>query len=640
MIWLDEEPPSDIYAECLLRTTATAGFGGGILMATFTPLQGLTELVETFLPGGTVAEFSPDAPGAKYVVMASWDDVPHLSADEKAALLAAMPPHQRAARTQGIPYLGAGVIYPVEESDITVQDFALPAYWPRGYGMDVGWNRTAAVWGAYDRSADTLYLYSMHYRGEAEPPIHAEAVKARGALLPGRIDPASRGRSQSDGQQLLQQYRRLGLRLETAPNAVEAGIYEVWTRLSTGRLRVFASLQAWFEEFRVYRRDEKGRIVKARDHGLDACVTGDTRVVTSEGLRPIASLVGRAGWARTRGGAWARFTSARLVECQVPVVRLSFTDGAVVRCTPDHQFLTASGWIRADRMRGRACYDAVTQCIQRSQWSSRLRQRFRSIATSAFICAASIFSGMAGGFIAWCSPMRPDNRFRPAGPSIIKTATGRTTASRISCCCLGDCTRRSIIAAATSAAFQLKPWKPLGPGTARSEEQPGIAPIMRQWARSSTSGFGGPATGAGAAMREWRGDAIASARMPVRRNPVSRLAWTIRNGVAWCVAECSWRIATCRHVAAREAAGVVCLDVRNAGLADVYCLTVPGPSAFAIETGLVVHNTRYLCASGVATKPAWSWLQTLVPQPKPQPRRTAFVGRRQQHTAASLGWMK
>lgn len=47
-IWLDEEPPEDIYTECLLRTMTT----GGLVCLTFTPLMGLTPLVLSFLPGG------------------------------------------------------------------------------------------------------------------------------------------------------------------------------------------------------------------------------------------------------------------------------------------------------------------------------------------------------------------------------------------------------------------------------------------------------------------------------------------------------------------------------------------------------------------------------------------------------------
>lgn len=45
-IWLDEEPPLDVYGECLIRTATTHG----IVIITFTPLDGLTETVMTFMP--------------------------------------------------------------------------------------------------------------------------------------------------------------------------------------------------------------------------------------------------------------------------------------------------------------------------------------------------------------------------------------------------------------------------------------------------------------------------------------------------------------------------------------------------------------------------------------------------------------
>ena len=48
-IWLDEEPPMDIYTECLLRTMQTSNFSGGIIMLTFTPLKGRTQLVNEFM---------------------------------------------------------------------------------------------------------------------------------------------------------------------------------------------------------------------------------------------------------------------------------------------------------------------------------------------------------------------------------------------------------------------------------------------------------------------------------------------------------------------------------------------------------------------------------------------------------------
>lgn len=47
VIWLDEEPPLAVYSECLIRTATV----NGIVMLTFTPLEGMSETVLQFMPG-------------------------------------------------------------------------------------------------------------------------------------------------------------------------------------------------------------------------------------------------------------------------------------------------------------------------------------------------------------------------------------------------------------------------------------------------------------------------------------------------------------------------------------------------------------------------------------------------------------
>ncbi len=234
---------------------------------------------------------------SKLVVGATWDDVPHLTAEQKAELWASIPPYQRDARSKGIPQLGSGAIYPVPESDIVCDPFDMPVYWPRGYGMDVGWNRTAVVWGAHDRDTDVVYLWSEHYRGQAEPSIHAAAIRARGEWMQGAIDPASRGRGQKDGEQLMENYIELGLSLSKAENGVEAGLFDVWQRLSTGRLKVFRTLQNWLAEYRLYRRDDKGAVVKTNDHLMDA-----TRYFVVSGLQ-LCTVAPDAGRRLVGGGS-------------------------------------------------------------------------------------------------------------------------------------------------------------------------------------------------------------------------------------------------------------------------------------------------------------------------------------------------
>ncbi len=92
VIWCDEEPPQDCYTEMLYRTITTQG----IIMVTFTPLQGMSAVVKGFL--------EPESPASakfKTFIQAGWRDVPHLDPAEREALMATTPPYQIAARTEG-----------------------------------------------------------------------------------------------------------------------------------------------------------------------------------------------------------------------------------------------------------------------------------------------------------------------------------------------------------------------------------------------------------------------------------------------------------------------------------------------------------------------------------------------------------
>lgn len=260
LIWDDEEPPADVYTEQVLRTMTTKG----IVIVTFTPLQGMSEVVTGFL------EPSDDAKAVKTFVQAGWKHVPHLDAAEIQAIKASTPPYQLQARTEGEPSLGAGAIYPIGDADLIVPTRAIPETWRRVYGMDVGWNRTAVIWAAEEPGTGILELYAEHYMGQGEPASHAQAIRARGEWIDGVIDPASQGGSQIDGRTLIDIYTNLGLRLNPAVNAVEAGLTEVWNLMVSGRLKVQAHLHNWLSEFRKYHRDEKGKIVKHNDHLMDA----------------------------------------------------------------------------------------------------------------------------------------------------------------------------------------------------------------------------------------------------------------------------------------------------------------------------------------------------------------------------------
>lgn len=272
VIWLDEEPRDyDIFEECLMRTMDD--IKPGIVYMTFTPLFGLSKLVMSFLKGGRFSDNgeNPSDKG-KWAIQIGWSDIPHMSEDQKAELMNSISPHLRDARTKGLPHLGAGVIYPYSEDEILIEPRDIPVYWPKAYGLDVGWNRTAAIWCAFDPDSGVYYLYSEHYMGEAVPAVHASAIKARGKWIPGVIDTAALRANELDGRCIYDQYVDEDLTLEYADKSVEAGIMKIQQLLAAGRIKVFNTLSNWIQEFRTYRRDEKsGKVAeKQEDHLMDA----------------------------------------------------------------------------------------------------------------------------------------------------------------------------------------------------------------------------------------------------------------------------------------------------------------------------------------------------------------------------------
>lgn len=263
-VWFDEEPPEDVYFEGITRTNATRG----LIRLTFTPLKGMSSVVARYL-----LEDSPD----RAVITMTIDDAEHYTPEDRARIVASYPPHEREARTKGIPSMGSGRIFPVPEEDILVDPFDVPKIWPQIIGIDFGWDHPfAACRMAWDRDNDCLYVIGEYRQREASPIIHSAAIKPWGDWIPVAWPHDGLQHDKGSGEQLAAQYRAQGLALtvdratfDDGTNGVEAGVSEMLQRMQTGRWRVFSTCSAWIEEFRLYHRDE-GLIVKERDDLLSA----------------------------------------------------------------------------------------------------------------------------------------------------------------------------------------------------------------------------------------------------------------------------------------------------------------------------------------------------------------------------------
>lgn len=274
LLIFDEEPPEDIYSECIMRTRGVKGVKEpGQVMMMFTPLKGLSDVVLRFLPNGRFPPGGehPEHP-ERYAIAVSWDDAPHLTEEDKKTMLAEMPPNERDARTKGIPALGSGRIYPLSEDDIVCKPFEIPEYYPRAYGLDFGWNNTAVLWIAQDPVTQVKYIYAEYKKGKVQDSEHAYAIKQRGEWMAGAADPSGGGR-RDDGKMRIDYYRSLGLDLYPGHNGIIAGISQVYNDFMSGMLKVFSNCHLFLDEFRIYRYDTKDPNKVARnqeDHLLDA----------------------------------------------------------------------------------------------------------------------------------------------------------------------------------------------------------------------------------------------------------------------------------------------------------------------------------------------------------------------------------
>jgi phage terminase large subunit-like protein len=273
VVWDDEEPDDYmIYSESQTRILTSKG----ILLVTFTPLRGVTDLVQHFQEGG---------PGI-YLKGANWNDAPHLSEEDKNRLASSYRTHERAARTQGIPMLGEGAVFPVPDEDITVQPFKIPDHWARIKGCDFGIDHPAAgVELAHDRDEDIVYVIGCYRKANELPPYHAAWFNKSNPMVPIAWPHDGMNREKQGGKTLADAYRdhRANMLPKSAryprapgephdkggPQPVEPIVNEALERMVTGKFKVFANQSDWFEEKRSYHRKD-GIIVARRDDILKA----------------------------------------------------------------------------------------------------------------------------------------------------------------------------------------------------------------------------------------------------------------------------------------------------------------------------------------------------------------------------------
>jgi phage terminase large subunit-like protein len=278
--YCDEEPPTEVLGEIRARLGATGGF----LFIAFTPLNGMTPLVQEF--------WSRDNPD-KFLTCLSVYDSPHYTPDKLRKLegkYSGLSEAERQARMNGIPTMGSGVVYPIDDHELYWDTIGeIPEHWERIGGPDFGRgdHPTALVWVARDPVTDIAYVYDAVKTTRNSIEQNAAIMRKRGEWIPfsyphdlmrdSGISVSTDKLKTTEGYRYKQMYEDNGItftphnaKTEEGSTRVEVGICEIRQRMLTGRLKVAKHLSEWFKEKQVYRYQEDGKPTKEKDDLLDA----------------------------------------------------------------------------------------------------------------------------------------------------------------------------------------------------------------------------------------------------------------------------------------------------------------------------------------------------------------------------------
>lgn len=273
-VWFDEEPPRDIYEECLMRVMDKRGD----IFGTMTPLKGKTFIYnEIYLNRRNNPEI--------WCETMCWEDNPFLSRREAALLESALDENALDARKYGKFSDGAGLVYPeFDESVHVIAPFKVPAEWQDVISIDPGLNNPlSAHWYCVDWDGN-VYVVAEHFEAGRDVDYHAEKIleisrglgwksDTRGRVR-ALIDSAANQRTLASSKSVTELFYERGILADPQVDKdMFAGIARVKSYLKrgngTGNLYIFSCCVNMIEEFKGYFWGSGDLPVKRDDHCMD-----------------------------------------------------------------------------------------------------------------------------------------------------------------------------------------------------------------------------------------------------------------------------------------------------------------------------------------------------------------------------------
>lgn len=269
-IWFDEEPPEEIYDECLLRLLDT----GGVHWVTMTPLKGRSWVYYRIYLN---QDRTPDLA----CFFMSWDDNPYLLPAEKRYLENSLPADVLESRKYGRFMMEQGLVFPNFTPENIIEPCVVKDATSYYLSIDPGYrNPTAVVWlvGVQEK----IFVVSDYEVAGLTVAEHVQAIKARTEALGWDlskvkilIDSAANQKTAAADVSTTEQYRACGLAVNPAVNKnVAAGLLRLKSLFSSAdgqrHLFIFKNCVNLISELRGYYWGDGEQPKKVNDHTIDA----------------------------------------------------------------------------------------------------------------------------------------------------------------------------------------------------------------------------------------------------------------------------------------------------------------------------------------------------------------------------------
>lgn len=269
-VWFDEEPPEDIYDECLLRLLDR----GGIHWVTMTPLKGRSWVYDRiYLRQERLQDLA--------CFWMSWDDNPYLTKEEKQFLIANLPPDVLESRQHGHFVAAEGLVFPNFDLANILEPQILPPADAYYITIDPGYrNPTAVLWVV--AVGENLYVVSDYEVAGLTVADHSQVILERTRNLGWDlkqvrilIDSAANQKTSACEISTAMQYRNHGLAVDTNVNKnLAQGLLEMKACFGNAdgkrSLFVFKNCVHLIGELRGYYWGDGEQPQKVNDHTIDA----------------------------------------------------------------------------------------------------------------------------------------------------------------------------------------------------------------------------------------------------------------------------------------------------------------------------------------------------------------------------------